>query len=318
VSPKLKGSSCLVTGGAGFIGSRLVRHLLSIGVSRVTVLDSFSTGSEANLVEDPRVTVVRYTLGAGPSADLVPILSASPFVFHLAAEKHSQSENNADRLFRTNVNGMYQLLEAAAANQVQRVVFTSSLYAYGRTSGEGMVESEPLNPWTVYGTTKAAGESLCEHFFRSKGLSYNILRSFFVYGPGQTSGTGYKTVIPVNFGRIRKGEPPKIHGDGQQILDYVFIDDVVEATVLVMEKAPSRAIYNVGSGEGTSVEDLTREMTRAAGVEFRPEYGPADWTSGTRRVADVSKIRDEIGWRASTTLAAGLDRTYRWLRESSA
>ncbi len=310
----LRGAHVVVTGGAGFIGSHLVRELARRGAARITVIDSLRYGDVSNLGASlPQVQLVRHTLGEGPREPVREALRGAELLVHLAAEKHNQSKDDPTRVLRANVEGSLALFEEAGRAGVRKVVFSSSLYAYGRLEGGAMVETELPAPRTVYGVSKLAGEHLLAYQAARSGFRYDVLRYFFVYGPRQYAGMGYKSVILKNAERLLAGLAPTVYGDGQQALDYVYVDDVVEVTLRALTSERSGRTLNVGSGEPTTVLALLQRLTEVSGSARSLEFQPADWTAGTRRFADVERTARELGWRACTPLTEGLTRTYRWL-----
>lgn len=314
---RIAGSTVVVTGGCGFIGSHLVSALAARGARRVVVIDSLRYGKPQNLEAGLPVEVVKHDLGFGDVAELERACAGADYLFHLAAEKHNQSKDDPTRVLRANVEGTAALLGAACRAGVRKVLFTSSLYAYGRLSGPPMVESEHPHPSTVYGISKLTGEHLTAFFARQHGIDFVTLRYFFVYGPRQFAGTGYKSVIVKSFERLLSGSAPIVNGDGQQALDYIFVDDAVDATCRALESPVSGELFNVGSGVATSVRDLVAAITRVSGKPAGVEAGPADWTAGSSRVGNVAKIRDSLGFVATTSLEQGLTATLRWLEASS-
>jgi len=306
----------MVTGGCGFIGSHLVHALAARGAKRIVVLDSLRYGKPENLgTLDEQVEVVQYTLGEGPQDVLKPALEGVTHLFHLAAEKHNQSKDSPARVYQSNIVGTHTLFENAVEAGVRKIVFTSSLYAYGRMTGAPFVESEVPQPRTVYGISKLAGEHVLAHFGQTQGVAWNVLRYLFVYGPKQFAGLGYKSVIMKNFERILNGERPVILGDGAQELDYVFVDDVVEATLKAMESPVANEVLNIASGRGTRIDELTEAMLRVSGSTLRPTHGPADWTHGSCRVGNAERAAEVLDWRATTPLEVGLGRTFDWIRQ---
>lgn len=306
-----------MTGGCGFIGSHLARELVSRGASRVVILDSLRYGKRENLPADLPVEVIQHELGFGELGELERALEGVDYLFHLAAEKHNQSKDAPTRVIRSNLEGTAALYGAAGRAGVKKVIFSSSLYAYGRLVGPPMLESELPAPRTVYGVSKLAGEHLLGFFGREHGFEHVSLRYFFIYGPRQFAGTGYKSVIVKSFERLLAGQPAQIFGDGMQALDYVYVDDAVEATCLALEAPVSGELFNVGSGVAVSVRELVELITRLAGGTPAPEFAPADWTAGSSRVGDVRHMTEVLGWKASTSLEAGLSRTLEWIRETS-
>jgi UDP-glucose 4-epimerase len=314
----LPGARLVVTGGCGFIGSHLVQRLLAEGAREVVVLDSLRSGSaEAVTSLGSRVRLLRHQLGADPPEPLRAALEGAAGLFHFAAEKHHTPGTTLDVL-RTNVAGTAAVLEAARRAGVPRAVFASSVFAYGRTTGGPMREDEPARPRTAYGMSKLLGERLLTHFAPEPGRGGVALRYFFVYGPRQHAGLGYRSVIVRNYERLLRGQAPTVYGDGRQALDYVYVDDAVEAAVLAFRAAPAGQVYNVGSGAATTIDDLVDRMMVAAGRKLGKEYLPPDETAGTMRVADVSRIGAALGWRPRTGLDEGLARTWRWMQGSAA
>lgn len=314
----LEDGAAMVTGGCGFIGSHVVRALRARGVARVVVLDSLRYGARANLAGAcDGVEVVRHTLGTDPPSSLREALRGVRWLFHLAAEKHNQAKNSPAEILRSNVDGTYALFEAAARAGVAKMVFTSSLYVYGRMAGRPFDEDEPAQPRTVYGITKLCGEQLLRHVAHEHGMAWNALRYLFVYGPRQFAGTGYKSVIVRTFERLRRGEPPVVYGDGEQALDYVYVDDAVEAALAALCEPVSGAVLNIGSGTATTINALMAMMQRAAGTDLPVRYEPADWTAGSCRVGNVDRARRVLGWSPRVPIEEGLARTYRWMIEGN-
>jgi UDP-glucose 4-epimerase len=305
----LRDRTVLITGGAGFIGSCLAQAAVRRGARRVVLLDRRVPGN-------PPAGAEHVLCDLGSEAPVARHLEGVDLVFHLAAEKHSQELPDPERLLRANVLGMQALLRAAVTAGVRKVVFTSSVYAYGRTSAPPMDEAEAPRPTTVYGVSKLTGEHLVEQARIAHGLSGVSLRLFFVYGPGQDHGRSYRTLIARSFERLRRGEPVTVYGDGRQALDYVYVDDVVEALLLAMESDVSGMVLNVGSGIAMPVEALIDAMIATAGGTPSKVFLSADETAGTSRVARIDRIRDALGWTPRTSLDEGLRRTWAALQEA--
>jgi UDP-glucose 4-epimerase len=310
-SQPLRNRSVMVTGGLGFIGRHLVRATLERGASRVLVLDR--RAAQAGELPEGALAVP-FELGRDSPAALAAQLRGVELLFHFAAEKHSQSDPDPGRMLRANVNGSYDLFDAAARAGVRKVVFASSVFAYGRMSGPPLDEAEPARPTSVYGISKLCGEQLLDHARVALGLPGVALRYFFVYGPGQDAGRGYRSVVVRTFDRLRDGLAPTIYGDGKQALDYVYVDDAIEAALLAMERNVSGAVLNVGSGQATPVAALIDRLTAAAGVARAPERLPPDATAGSCRVARIERAAQSLGWLPATALDTGLARTWEWHR----
>lgn len=309
----LKDARIIVTGGAGFIGSHLVERLLEMEVSSITVIDNIRYGSQANLpLSNSKLSLHPIDIGSCESSDLLPLFANSDYVFHLAAEKLNASVDTPNRMLSTNIQGSLNVFEAARIQRVKRVIFTSSLYAYGRSTGAPYCEDEVIKPQTVYGISKVAGEHL-SRMYTTQGLETVVLRYLFVYGPRQWANAGYKSVIVKNFERLIEGREPIIYGNGSQTLDYIYVSDVVEASIRALMSAPNGSVLNVGSGKDTNILDLTKTMMEIAKSKGTIQFQAPDWTHGSYRVANISKIRGSLNWTPQINLREGLIKTYQWL-----
>lgn len=313
----LEGKRIILTGGAGFIGSHMLRRLLAEGVAGVVVIDSLEYGVAGDLPKDPRVEFINLPIESPELSGALAETRPCDYLVHLAARKHNQSSHSPKELFAANMNGTHQIIELAAKLGVRRAVYSSSLYAYGTWSGPPMREDDLPQPNTLYGTTKLAGEHLFAWGLRTHGMSYAVVRYFFVYGPRQYPGLGYKSVIVKNFERIREDKPAIIRGDGLQALDYIYVDDAVEGTLRALTSAYCGEVFNLGSGIATTVHTLTERMFAAAGKELSVIFEPADETHGSSRVGDIEKARAQLGFVATISLADGLARVWSWLNERS-
>jgi UDP-glucose 4-epimerase len=341
----LKNSVCLITGGAGFIGSHLASKLLDHGVSHVKIIDSFKCGDPLNLsflyeatdeaekfnqafsskkslagfsFEGKRVSLYVCELGVATQGGLENralenMMQGVDYVFHLAAEKHNQSKDSPYQYIQANISGTQSLLEACVASACKKVIFTSSLYAYGRLNGEPFVETEVPRPQTVYGMSKLAGEHLLHHFAVYHGLQSNSIRFLFVYGPRQFAGMGYKSVIVKNFERIIAGEQPIIFGDGLQSLDYVYVDDACDGLIAALERPVTDEVFNIGSGIKTDIKGLTSTMLKVSNSTAKPIFADKDWTHNSCRVGVVEKARKILDWHPKVSLEEGLKNTFEWM-----
>jgi UDP-glucose 4-epimerase len=305
----------LVTGGAGFIGSNLVDALLERG-DEVTVLDDVSTGKRRNL--EPAFAagadLVELDIRDAEAVGAAIERARPEVVFHLAAQidvRKSVADPANDS--RINVEGTINVLRAAQASGVRRVVNTST---GGAIYGEGQIipapEDHPVAPEAPYGLSKFCAENYCELFTRMHGLSTVSLRYGNVYGPRQDP-LGEAGVIAIFCGKLLDGERPKIFGDGRQTRDYVYVGDVVDANLRAAESEATGA-FNIGRGEEISVLDLVEGLRAHADGAFEPEHAP-ERPGEVRRIAlDPSKARSELGWEAAVRLDEGLERTLASLR----
>jgi len=294
----------LVTGGAGFIGSAVVRELLRRR-HRVTVLDDLSTGSRANLAGLDCVLVV------GDVRDPVRVRQAMAgcgAVVHLAA-RVSVPESVADPapFVEVNVGGTFAVLEAARALGVARVVYAGSSSAYGEQSPAH--EGLPTRPQSPYAAAKLAGESLCLGH-SARGVAAVVLRFFNVYGPRQRATGGYAAVVPAFLAALRVGRAPSIYGDGEQTRDLVYVEAVARAVVAAIRaRGAEGAVVNVGSGRATSVNAILRAACRAVGTRCAAVYAPERPGDVRYSVAQIGLVRRVLGWRPVVGLREGLRRT---------
>ena len=303
----------MVTGAAGFIGSHLVTELLRKGVKKVYALDNLKYGNESSLPGDNRIEFIKFDLGFDNIEELRNLFKDVNYLFHLAAEKHNQSKDSPRKVFQSNIVGMHDVCSLAAESGVSKIIFTSSLYAYGRMDYPAYQEDELPAPNTIYGISKLTGENLLQYFNKKYGTSYTILRYLFVYGPKQFSGTGYKSVIIKNFERLARNEKPIIFGDGTQSLDYIYIDDVIELTIHALQDCVNGEIINIGSGSDVSIVELTKLMLDVSQGNSSVEFGPEDFTKNTHRVADTNKMFKLFDYRPKVSLETGLKNTYNWI-----
>ena len=300
----------LVTGGAGFIGSHLVVRLLAEG-HRIRVVDDFSTGRRENLASFG--DVVELIEGSIEHADVCRrAVHGTDVVFHLAA-LGSVPRSIADplRTHEVNATGTLRLLVAAQAAGVQRFVYSASSSAYGETEALPKRESMTARPMSPYGAAKLAGEEYCRVFHETYRLPTVSLRYFNVFGPRQDPASQYAAVIPRFIAAARRGEPPTIHGDGEQTRDFTYVDNVVQANMLALEAAPAAfgCVFNVGSGTRISVNALWRKICENLHVEMAPRYDAARAGDIRHSLAAIDRAREALGYVPVVTFEEGLART---------
>ncbi|MGH9465543.1 MAG: NAD-dependent epimerase/dehydratase family protein [Thermoanaerobaculia bacterium] len=296
---------CLVTGGAGFIGSHLVDGLLGQG-RRVVVLDDLSTGREANLPAG--VDLHGLDIRSREAAELVRDLRPR-YLFHQAAQMDVR-RSTEDPVFDAGVNilGTLNLLQAAVEAGVRQVVFASTGGAiYGEQETFPASEEHPTRPVSPYGVSKLAGERYLYYFHVAHGLDVTCLRYANVYGERQNP-HGEAGVVAIFIERLLAGKPCVINGDGLQTRDYIHVSDAVAANLATLGRAGFR-VYNVGTGVETSVVQLHRWLAEATGREPSPVHGPAKSGEQRRSAVDARRLAHELSWPAPLVLVDGLRRT---------
>lgn len=313
----LAGSRFLVTGGAGTIGSTVVDQLLAAGAGRVVVLDNLVRGREANLAGALREGPVELVEGDIRDVGLVDRLTKGvDGVFHLAAIRITQCAAEPRLANDVLVNGTFNVVEAAAAHDVRKIVVSSSASVYGLA--ESFPTTEDHHPYgndTIYGAAKVYNEGLMRSFYAMEGLDYLALRYFNVYGPRMDVHGVYTEVLVRWMERIAAGLPPLIHGDGRQTMDFVFTEDIARANLLAMSSPLTNRVFNVASGEETSLRGLAEVLLAAMDSDLEVEHGPERAVNGvTRRLASIAAARDELGFEATVGLKEGLSRLVEWWR----
>lgn len=312
----IKGSSILVTGGCGLIGSTTIDLLLrEHAPARIVILDNLSRGTLANVeaaLRDPRVALVR-----GDIRDLDTLRRLTrgmDAVIHMAAQRITACAAEPLDALGVMCCGSFNVVEAARAAGVRKVVAASSASVYGLAdSFPTREEHHPYNNRTWYGATKVMLEGLLRSYNDMYGLPYVALRYFNVYGPRMDLHGKYTEVLIRWMERIAAGEPPLIFGDGEQSMDFVYIEDVARANVLALQAEVSDEVFNVASGTETSLEQLAAALLRVMGSRLQPEHGPERKINAvSRRLADTGKAERLLGFTAEVGLEAGLARLVEW------
>lgn len=295
----------LVTGGAGFIGSHIVAALLQRG-DQVRVLDNFSTGSRANLAGHPDIDLIvgdiRDTEAVGRA------VKGMDYIIHQAALV-SVTQSMAEPLttHHINVDGTLNILTAALAHNVKRVVMASSCAVYGDNDDLPLRETSLPKPMSPYAASKLIGEVYCQMFSRAYGLSTVCLRYFNVYGPRQDPDGEYAAVIPKFAQRMKNNQAPIIYGEGTQTRDFVHVGDIVRANLRSCEcDAAIGQIFNVASGSRTSLLNLIDAMNNLLGTDIKGEHAPARDGDIKHSLGDATLIATALGFKPDISLVDGL------------
>jgi UDP-glucose 4-epimerase len=292
----------VVTGGGGFIGSHLVDRLIAEGRS-VRVFDSFVVGRRSNLRQhegNPRLQIVEGDVADKAAA--MRTCEGAERVFHLAARADIvPSIREPEAYYRANVDGTFNVLEAARSGGVQRFVYVASSSCYGIPTHYPTPETAPADPRYPYALTKYLGEQLVMHWATVYRLPAASLRLFNVYGPRARTSGSYGAVFGVFLAQLMAGQPLTVVGDGEQTRDFTYVSDVVDALLTVARSDRIGEIYNVGSGNPVSVNELIRLLGSPPTVAIPKRPGEPDCTW-----ADIGKIRDQLGWTPKVGFAEGV------------
>jgi UDP-glucose 4-epimerase len=312
---QLNGVPVLVTGGAGFVGSRLARACLASG-AHVTVLDDFFTGRLENLPKSSRLRVVEGSV-TDPSI-MQGLVAEARIVFHLAARNIIASIDDPKSDFLVNAGGTLTLLQTVkdVARPDIRIVYASSASVYGNPRHLPIGEEDGETCLSPYAASKLAGELYCRVYYEQYNLRVAVLRYSNVYGIGQSPSNPYCGVISKFLAAVERGEKIEIHGDGLQTRDFTYVDDTVEATILAaLSPKAEGEIFNVGTGIETSMLELVAILSRLYGRPLDVRHiERRDIDNVRHRVMNIEKIRSRLRWIPTLTLADGLHRTMEWLR----
>lgn len=302
----------LVTGGAGFIGSNIVRTLAGRGAS-VRVLDDFSTGRQANLADlASQIELVEGDIRQPTVVNAA--VKGVRCVMHLAALPSVARSVEAPVLSNdVNINGTMNLLIAAREAKVERFVFSSSSSVYGNTPTLPKREDMALSPLSPYAVQKMAGEAYTRIFASLYGMKTYALRYFNVFGPYQNEKSDYAAVIPMFISAAAAGRAPVIHGDGGQTRDFTFVDDVVSANLACCDARPGAEglAYNVAGGNRVSILELCQTIIRLVGAAVKPMHQPTRAGDVRDSQGDAALAATHLNWKTRVSFEEGLKRTIR-------
>jgi len=312
----VKDKRFLVIGGAGFIGSHVVDELLKEEVNEVVVYDNFSRGGEDNLKEamkDKRLTIIKGDILHRDF--LEKAMEGVDGVFHLAAVWLLHCHEFPETAFEVNIRGTFNVIMSAIKQKVGKVVFSSSASVYGNALELPMTEDHPYNNETFYGATKIADEHMFKSLGKRYGLNWVGLRYMNVYGPRQDYHGAYTAVMHKIIDRLEENKRPVLYGDGSQQYDFVYVGDVARSNICAMKSEVQGKNYNVGTGIGTSLKDLTQVIIDLFGVKTSIEYKPAGLTFVTNRIGSTEMAEKDLGYVWKTNLRVGMKKLIEWRKK---
>lgn len=316
----LRGTCCLVTGGAGFIGSTIVDQLLAAGAAEVRVIDNFIRGSWNNLAWAQEQGGVKVIDGDIRDVSLVNRATEGvDYVFHQAALRITRCADAPREAVEVLIDGTLNVIEAALAHGVKKISAASSASVYGEPSYLPVDEEHPFNNRTMYGAGKIASEQLLRSFYESSGLNYVAFRPFNVYGPRMDMTGVYTEVLIRWLDAIEANKPPLIFGDGCQSMDFVYVEDVARAYIMAVQSDITDEVFNIGTGIQTSLKDLCHTLLKLTGSSLQPEYREARLVGNVqRRRAATEKAARMLGFQANTSLESGLLELIHWRQAAKA
>src|SRR4051794_25157625 len=316
----LKGSTVLVTGGAGLIGSHIIDRLIDEGAGEIRVLDNLVRGRHANLAAAKARKDLKFINGdVRAPATVSRAVAGCDYVFHQAAIRITLCAEKPRECMDVLVMGTFNVFEAAVQHKVKKVVYASSASVYGGADVFPTDEKHhPYNNRTLYGAAKVMNEGIARHFGDLNGLPSVGLRYFNVYGPRMDVTGAYTEVFIRWLDCIDRGVSPQIHGDGTASMDFIYAEDIARANLLAMTADVSDTVYNIASGTETSLLQLWQALQRLSGAShLTPEFHPARKVNPVpRRLADTTRARSEIAFVARTPFEEGLRRLAEWRREA--
>lgn len=313
----------LITGGAGFIGSNLVQHLLTLNnVTQVRVLDNFSTGSLANLQDfttsnkfefiEGDIRYYETCLRAAEGMDLISHQAALGSVPRSIYDPLTTND--------VNITGTLNIFTAAKEEGVKRVVYAASSSTYGDHPGLPKVEDQIGNPLSPYAVTKYVNELYARVFSQVYGLELIGLRYFNIFGPRQNPQGAYAAVIPLFMKAVLENQPPTINGNGNHSRDFTFVDNAVQANVKALFTNNTEAVnqvYNIAYGIQTTLNDVFNDIKQIAGSSLQPIYGPERKGDVMHSLADISKAKNLLGYQPLFSAKDGLKITFDWYKKQT-
>ena len=310
-------SHYVVTGGAGFIGSQIVRALLAAGARRIVVIDNLLTGREANL-DEVRASVDLQRADIRRYEEIAPLIRGAAAVFHEAAiPSVPRSIDDPVPSHEVNIDGTFNVLRAAREGGAGRVVYAASSSAYGDTPVLPKVESMTPNPKSPYALQKLVGEHYCRVFAEVWGLETVALRYFNVYGPRQDPSSPYSGVLSIFLRCAIERRAPVIFGDGEQSRDFTFVEDVAELNLkAATAKNVSGRMYNAGNGGRITLNQAWQLVQELEGVRIPAAYGPPRAGDVRDSQADIAAVARDLGHAPRFSFEQGMRRTLQWYRQN--
>ena len=321
MSVDLNGAKILITGGAGFVGSFVIEQLLEEGVEKIVVVDNLFRGTRENIKESLATGKVELVEGDIRDLEILDkLFEGIDYCFHLAALRITHCAAEPRQALEVMYDGTFNVLDACVRHKIKKVFFSSTASIYGQAEDFPTKEDHhPYNNRTLYGAAKMANELMLRSFNSMFDLQYNVSRYFNIYGPRMDTHGKYTEVLIRWYYLIKEGHRPKIFGDGKQTMDFVYVEDIARASILALKADVSNEVFNIASGEETSLEQLCNALLDVMGSKLKPEYiklpDERKNVEVLRRKADVLKAKERIGFVSEVGLKEGLTKLVNWLEK---
>jgi UDP-glucose 4-epimerase len=304
----------IVIGGAGFIGSHIVDHLIENKVKTYVLVSGFRSNKHPSII-NKSASIIKGDLRDYNS--LVAATKDMDVIYHLGGVSSHYVEKYPDMAIDVNIKGTWKLKKACVINGVDRIIFASSSFVYGDPTKTPVDEDSPTNPKDLLGITKLAGEKILQASYPYK-IDYTIIRLFNVYGPRQYPDNLYTSVVSTWIRRALDGKPLEIHDDGTQSLDFIYVKDVADAFISAIDERAKNEIFNIGSGTAISMNELASLVNNLTGNKLSPVYNQ-DHPMFLKFVkADINKIKSILKWTPGVGIEEGLQNTIDFSRGSRA
>jgi len=316
---EIKDSKILVIGGAGFIGSYVVKELLKEKISEVVIYDNFIRGKKEylqNSLKDDRCSIFPIGGDIREIDILNKAMSGMDYVICLAAMWLLHCKDYPRTAFDVNITGTFNVLEACVKNNIKKLIWSSSASVYGDAIDLPMTEKHPFNNKNFYGASKIAGEAMCTAFNDRYGLPIIGLRYMNVYGPNQDQTAAYTGVVPIMLNKIEANESPIINGDGSQAYDFIYVEDVANCNIRALKSNVDHDFYNVGTEIQTSIKNLCDKILELKNSNLKVKYNPYSVHDARalvqNRIGSRKKAENELGFKYKFSLEDGLKELIKW------
>ena len=312
---KIKDSTILITGGAGFIGSYVVEELLPLKPRKIIIIDNFIRGSRENMknfIDDPVIEL--HEGDVRDVAKLEECIAPCDFVFHMAALRINSCAANPKEGFEVMLKSTFDVAELCVKYKIKKVIYSSSASVYGLAEHFPTPETDnPYNNQTFYGAAKMWGEQLFRSYKFMYGLNYAALRYFNAYGPRMDTDGKYTEVMIKWLDCIRDGRNPLIYGDGSTTMDFVYVRDIAKANIAALQADVTDEVFNIGNCEETSLKQLLAVLLKVNDSNLTPEHREENSINPvSRRLADISKAKQLLNFTPTVSLEQGMKELTKW------